>query len=80
VVAAAAGQWFLCWKNAPVHLPPFCASGRWSTTYRCSLTIAIHQIYHTQTMSVTNGERSPGRHYPDLGHLDKHLGTGHQDS
>jgi hypothetical protein len=28
VVAAAAGQWFLCWKNAPVHLPPFCASGR----------------------------------------------------
>jgi hypothetical protein len=23
VVAAAAGQWFLCWKDAPVHIVAF---------------------------------------------------------
>jgi hypothetical protein len=23
VVAAAAGQWFLCWNNAPVHIAAF---------------------------------------------------------
>jgi hypothetical protein len=28
--------------------------------------------------SFSKGERSPGPHHSDPGHLEKHLGTGHQ--
>jgi hypothetical protein len=41
VVVAAAGQWFLCWNNAPVHIAAFLCKWPRSTTSRCSFTIAI---------------------------------------
>jgi hypothetical protein len=44
VVVASAGQWFCAGTMPQCTLPPLCASGRQSTTCRCSLTIATHQI------------------------------------
>jgi hypothetical protein len=43
-LAAAAGQWFLRWNNAQVNNAASLCRWPGSTTSRCSLTIATHQI------------------------------------
>jgi hypothetical protein len=77
VVAAGAGQWFLRWNDAPVHIAAFVPGKAQHAGALSPLLLTKYSI--SILYSFPKGERSPGRHPPDPGHLEKHLGTGHKD-